>query len=96
VDKLARHSGWLPRGEIERDISGLFDAFGQGTELTTEIFCQLTGQWQLSKTMARMNACASGPGRARPATGGPPGANWKCAEKSSLNLGDKTIEHVIS
>lgn len=73
LDELARHSDGFSGAEIEEAIiSGLFDAFGKGSELTTEILrAGLMETVPLSKTMSeelsRLRAWAQG--RARPATG---------------------------
>ena len=73
LQRLARHSDGFSGAEIEEAIvSGLFDAFGQGAELTTEILLNsLAETVPLSKTMSeelnRLRGWAQG--RARPATG---------------------------
>jgi AAA+ superfamily predicted ATPase len=73
VVRLARHSDGFSGAEIEEAvISGLFDAFGQGGDLTTEILlATLSETVPLSKTMSeeltRLRGWARG--RARPATG---------------------------
>jgi hypothetical protein len=73
LDELVRTSDGFSGAEIEEAIiSGLFDAFSQGTDLDTKIIkTSLTETVPLSKTMSeelqRLRNWASG--RARPATG---------------------------
>ncbi len=78
------------QAEIEEAIiSGMFDAFGQGTELTTDILlASLAETVPLSKTMSeelnRLRGWAQG--RARPATGAVAGGAAEMRRK--LELGD--------
>jgi ATP-dependent 26S proteasome regulatory subunit len=73
LHRLASHSDGFRGAEIEEAvISGLFDAFGQGSQLTTEILlATLAETVPLSKTMSeelnRLRGWAQG--RARAATG---------------------------
>jgi AAA+ superfamily predicted ATPase len=73
LDRLVRHCEGFSGAEIEEAIiSGLFDAFGQGSDLDTAILCSgLVETVPLSKTMSeelnRLRTWAQG--RARPASG---------------------------
>jgi AAA+ superfamily predicted ATPase len=87
-DELARVSDGFSGAEIEEAIvSGLFDAFSKGTELTTDILkVSLFETVPLSKTMSeelnRLRTWAQG--RARPATGGTQGGPMEMRRKIEL------------
>lgn len=86
--QLARHSEGFSGAEIEEAvISGLFDAFGKGTDLTSAILLtSLMETIPLSKTMSedlnRLRSWAQG--RARPATGTPDSARQDVRRKIEL------------
>ena len=88
VDELARLCDGFSGAEIEEAIiSGLFDAFSKGTDLTTEILkIGFTETVPLSKTMSeelsRLRTWAQG--RARPASGGPAAATAGLRRKIEL------------
>jgi AAA+ superfamily predicted ATPase len=87
-DVLARVSDGFSGAEIEEAIvSGLFDAFSKGTDLSTEILrVSLAETVPLSKTMSeelnRLRTWAQG--RARPATGGAQGGPTEVRRKIEL------------
>jgi AAA+ superfamily predicted ATPase len=88
LDELARASDGFSGAEIEEAIiSGLFDAFSKGTDLSTQILkASLVETVPLSKTMSeelnRLRTWAQG--RARPASGGQYGDATEVRRKIEL------------